>query len=150
MTKGRRKNALAFEPTDEQRREVLLLTGYRMKPEHIGLLLRHPLTGLPLGEHTIRQLFPHELAAGKAMVDAKVAESLYKKAIGNGPQAVTAATFWAKANMGWSERPESSDPAALPAGVLVVPTAVSPSSWVAEQQQKNAKKKPPQTVGLKK
>ena len=139
---ARRKNSLAFEPTDDQRREVLLLTGFRMTPAQIGLLIRHPVTGIPLGEEAVRRLFSHELAAGRAMVDAKVAESLYKKAVGNGAQAVTAAMFWARVHMKWREE-DATDAAALPAGVLIVPAAVAPSAWVATQQQKNAQRKPP-------
>jgi hypothetical protein len=137
------KRTLQFAPSDEQRREVMLLTGFRLKPDVIGLLIRHPMTGLPLGGEAVRRLFPHELLAGKAMVDAKVAESLYKKAIGNGNQAVTAAIFWMKANAGWAEKGEGAVDDRLPAGVLVVPAMVAPSEWIAEQTRKNAKRQAP-------
>jgi len=138
---GRR--TLKFEPTDDQRREVMLLTGFRMKADVIGLLIKHPLTGLPLGKEAVERIFAHELLAGKAMVDAKVAESIYKKAIGNGAQAVTAAIFWAKVHMNWNEKPDGAADDRLPAGVLVVPAMIAPATWIADQQRKNQQRKAP-------
>jgi len=145
-----RKGKFHFEPTDEQRQQVMLLTGFRMKPDVIGLLIKHPLTGLPLGEEAVRRIFAHELLAGKAMVDAKVAESIYKKATGNGQQAVTAAIFWAKTHMGWSEKGEGAADDRLPAGVLVVPALVAPQQWITEQQAKNQRRRAPTKPETKK
>lgn len=130
--------------TDEMRREVMLLTGFRMTPHQIGLLIRHPITKEPLGETAVRELFAHELAAGRAMIDAKVAESLYKKATGSGAQAVTAAIFWAKACMRWDDKTDTAD--APPAGVLVVPAMLAPDDWIADQQKRNATKAAPVTA----
>lgn len=132
------------------RQNVMLLTGFRMKPDVIGLLVKHPVTGLPLGEEAVRRLFPHELLAGKAMVDAKVAESIYKKAIGNSQQSVTAAIFWAKTNMGWSEKGDGAADDRLPAGVLVVPALVAPQKWIADQQVKNQRRRAPTKPQVKK
>ena len=45
-----------------------------------------------------------EFAVGKAKANAKVAKSLFQKATGTGPSAVTAAIFWAKTQMGWRKQ----------------------------------------------
>jgi hypothetical protein len=52
---------------------------------------------------TLVKYYGHEFEVGKAMANAKVAKSLFRKAIGKGPSAVTAAIFWAKTQMGWRD-----------------------------------------------
>src|SRR5579871_4648756 len=47
--------------------------------------------------------------AGAPKALCQVAQSLYKKAIGDGPQAVTAAIFIMKTRGGWKESKESPD-----------------------------------------
>lgn len=44
-----------------------------------------------------------ELETGQIIANARVAENLYRKAAGDGPQSVTAAMFWLKTRAGWSE-----------------------------------------------
>lgn len=52
---------------------------------------------------TLRKYYDEELATATAKANAKVAESLYKKALGDGPGAVTSAIFWMKTRAGWRE-----------------------------------------------
>jgi hypothetical protein len=56
---------------------------------------------------TLRKHYRHELDNGQAKATAKVAESLFRKATGEGPQSVTAAIFWLKTKGGWRETPQS-------------------------------------------
>ncbi len=44
-----------------------------------------------------------ELDDGHVKANAKVAENLYRKATGEGREAVTAAIFWLKTRAGWKE-----------------------------------------------
>jgi hypothetical protein len=44
-----------------------------------------------------------ELKAGHIKANARVAESLYRKALGDGREAVTAAIFWLKTRARWKE-----------------------------------------------
>ena len=44
-----------------------------------------------------------ELGHGRSKANLKVAENLYRKATGDGREAVTAAIFWMKARAGWRE-----------------------------------------------
>ena len=52
---------------------------------------------------TLRLHYPDELATGGTKANSKVAESLYRKAIGDRHQAVTAAIFWLKTRAHWKE-----------------------------------------------
>ena len=44
-----------------------------------------------------------ELRTGAAKANTRVAESLFRTAIGDGPQSVAAAIFWLKTRAGWKE-----------------------------------------------
>ena len=52
---------------------------------------------------TLRLHYPDELATGGTKANSKVAESLYRKAIGDGHQSVAAAIFWLKTRAHWKE-----------------------------------------------
>lgn len=59
---------------------------------------------------TMRERYGDDFANGIAMANLKVVESLYGKAIGrykamNGVPDTTAAIFWLKARMNWTDRP---------------------------------------------
>jgi hypothetical protein len=56
---------------------------------------------------TLRKHYRDELDTGHIKATAKVAESLYRKATGEGPQSVTAAIFWMKTRGGWRETPQA-------------------------------------------
>ena len=65
---------------------------------------------LGIDPKTLRKHYRDELDTGHIKANAKVAESLFRKALGNTPQAVTAAIFWLKCRAGWRERPEEGEP----------------------------------------
>ena len=52
---------------------------------------------------TLRKHYRHELDHGHTKANARVAENLYRKATGEGREAVTAAIFWLKTRAGWKE-----------------------------------------------
>jgi hypothetical protein len=52
---------------------------------------------------TLRKHYRHELDHGHSKANAKVAENLYRKATGEGREAVIAAIFWLKARAHWKE-----------------------------------------------
>jgi len=47
--------------------------------------------------------FANEIATGAIKANARVAESLYRKAVGEGRESVTAAIFWLKTRARWKE-----------------------------------------------
>ena len=78
------------------KRLVSIMAGVGVPEADIARVLGVDLT-------TLRQHHRSELETGQIIANAKVAESLFRKAIGDGPQSVTAAMFWLKTRAGWSE-----------------------------------------------
>lgn len=85
-----------FEATDAQRKNVKAMAGYGFAQQDIADTIGISLPSL-------KKHFKAELKTGAITANAAVAQSLYQKATGTGPQAVTAAIFWAKTRMGWKE-----------------------------------------------
>lgn len=86
----------SHRPDEMMRRQVEALAGYGVPETEIaGLLTIDP--------KTLRRHYRHELDHGHTRANAKVAENLYRKATGEGREAVTAAIFWLKARAGWRE-----------------------------------------------
>jgi hypothetical protein len=95
--KGKGGAGNPFVPTDGQRKQVEAMSAYGIPQADIARVLG-------ISVPTLTTYFRDEIDTGATKASAKVAESLFKKATGEGPQAVTAAIFWAKTRMGWSER----------------------------------------------
>jgi len=91
----------AFNPTDEQRMQVRIMCACGFPQEQICERVIDPRTGKKISDKTLRKAFRAELDAGTEAANAIVAQSLFKKATGNGPQSVTAAIFWLKSRAGW-------------------------------------------------
>lgn len=87
------------QPTDVTRGQVEALAGFGGSHEDIGLVIG-------IDDKTLRKWYRHELDAGKAKANAKMAQNIFQKALGTGPQAATLAIFWAKTQMGWKEQPQ--------------------------------------------
>jgi predicted transcriptional regulator len=85
-----------FEPSPQQRLLVQLMVASCFTQdkiaEHVGVDAK-----------TLRKHFRKELKNGKAYVLALVAQSIYKKALGDGDKALTAAFFVMKTQGGWRE-----------------------------------------------
>ena len=56
-----------------------------------------------ISKPTLERHYREELDRGEVEANAKVAESLYRKATSDGSQAVTAAIFWLKTRAQWKE-----------------------------------------------
>jgi hypothetical protein len=72
--------------------------------EDIAKMLTGP-NGRAIDAKTLRKHFRHELDNGAPKANANVVTSLYKRATGNGRDAVTAAKFWLSCCAGWKDRP---------------------------------------------
>jgi len=90
-----------FEPTVEQRKTVEAMTGYGMTVDDVCKVIINKRTGEPISRQTCYKYFRNELDTGHIKANSKVAESLYKQAVEN--QNTTAAIWWTKSRMGWSE-----------------------------------------------
>ena len=60
-------------------------------------------TAIGIDAKTLRKHYSQELDIGHIKANSAVAQSLFRKATGDGPQSVTAAIFWAKTRLGWKE-----------------------------------------------
>lgn len=58
---------------------------------------------LALDEADLKRDYAGELASGGIKANARVAESLFRKATGEGRESVTAAIFWLKTRARWKE-----------------------------------------------
>jgi hypothetical protein len=85
-----------FVPTDEERKQVEAMAGYGVPHEQIACIIREGIDADTLKKH-----FKKELSQGKAKASAKIGQTLFQKATTGD---TTAAIFWAKTQMGWSEK----------------------------------------------
>ena len=97
-------NKNKFTPTDEQRKTVRAMAGFGIPQDEIANVIINPTSARGIGLNTLKRHFRKELSTSATEVNAKVAESLYKRAMSGKDSA--AAIFWTKARMGWSDRVE--------------------------------------------
>lgn len=86
----------AHEPDVTTRRQVEALAGYGVPEADIAGVIG-------IDAKTLRKHYRHELDHGHVKANAKVAENLFRKATGDGREAVIAAIFWMKTRAGWKE-----------------------------------------------
>ena len=86
----------AHLPDPTSRRQVEALAGYGVpEPDIAGVI--------GIDAKTLRKRYRQELDYGHVKANAKVAENLYRKATGDGREAVIAAIFWLKTRAHWKE-----------------------------------------------
>lgn len=93
-----------FVPTAEQRMTVKIMYACGMPHPQICSMIVNPATQAPIDDKTLRKVFRAELDSGLEVANGLVAQSLFKKATGSGPQSVTACIFWLKARAGWKDK----------------------------------------------
>lgn len=81
-------------PTPEQRAVVKTMSGYGVPQDDIAVVL-------DIDPKTLRKFYRRELDLGVAQANARIGETLFKQAVGGN---TTAAIFWAKVRMGWTEK----------------------------------------------
>jgi transcriptional regulator with XRE-family HTH domain len=96
MTEKAKTGRPPYKPTDETRKQVEALVGYGITEEQICQMIG-------ISRPTLIKYYREEIDTGTAKANAKVAQSLYQKATGDGASAVTAAIFWLKTRAGWKE-----------------------------------------------
>ena len=76
--------------------KVEALAGYGLLPADIAQVLA-------IDEDALKAEYADELTGGHIKANARVAESLFRKATGEGRESVTAAIFWLKTRARWKE-----------------------------------------------
>lgn len=87
---------IPYEALPGHRSQVEAMAGYGVSEADIAKVL-------DIDPETLRQHYRRELEASQVRTNAKVAENLYRKATGDGREAVTAAIFWLKTRARWKE-----------------------------------------------
>ena len=86
----------AYKVTSKDQKIVESMSGFGFTEQNIADLLE-------IDRKTLRKYFRRELDTGHIKANSQVAQSLFRKALGDGPQAVTACIFWMKTRCGWKE-----------------------------------------------
>lgn len=103
MTRRRKPGPEGHLPTPKTRQQVETLAGLGIRRQDIA-------TVMCISENTLRRHYRTELVRGSVKANAKVSESLFKRATGNSNGAVTAQIFWMKCRAGWRDvNPDSLD-----------------------------------------
>ena len=77
-------------------RQVEAMAGYGVARDSIAMVLG-------IDRELLDRTYGEEFRTGAVKANARVAESLFRKATGDGPQSVAAAIFWLKTRVGWKE-----------------------------------------------
>jgi len=77
-------------------RQVEAMAGYGLPAKDIAIVLG-------IDAWVLERDYRKELKAGAIKANAKVAESLFRRATGDGREGVAAAIFWLKTRAGWRE-----------------------------------------------
>ena len=88
--------AAAYVPLASHRAQVEAVAGFGVPEAGIAQVLE-------IDPANLRSFYARELDSGELKANARVAESLYRKAIGDGREGVTAAIFWLKTRARWKE-----------------------------------------------
>ena len=86
----------AHTPEPAGRRQVEAMAAYGVPEADIARVLG-------IDPKTLRKHYRDELDTGSIKANSRIAESLYKKAMGDGAQSVTACIFWLKTRAQWKE-----------------------------------------------
>lgn len=100
---NRRGGRPAFAPTDRDRATVKSMSAFGIPEYEIAKVIG-------ITPPTLRKHFWQELEVGHIEANAKVAQSLFRKATGDGNQSVQAAIFWLKCRAGWRDRVAEDEP----------------------------------------
>ena len=84
------------QPEPAGRRQVEAMAAYGVPELDIARVIA-------INPKTLRKHYRQELDVGSVKANTRIAESLYRKALGDGAQSVTAAIFWLKTRAGWKE-----------------------------------------------
>lgn len=130
-----------FDPTEPDRVTARTAAAVGMRHDEISLMIINPATLAPINEETLRAHFEVELREGPLRANLAVGDSLYRKALGDGPGAITASIYWTKARMNWRETQHVE--VEVKAGVLVAPAGSLPEDWIQSAQAGNIGKAEP-------
>ena len=93
---GKPNGRPSYEPTDDDRKTVSLMCAVGIPHEGIALCIGDS----GIDDKTLRKHFPRELATSKIKANVRISGVIYNAALAGN---MTAASLWAKTQMGWKE-----------------------------------------------
>src|SRR5262249_43821588 len=111
---------MTHKPTEATRKQVDGMAG-------CGVPFKAIARGLGITQHTFEKHYRDELDNAHVRANTAVAQSLFRKAIGDGPQSVTAAIFWLKCRMRWAAAESEHQPGKKEEAAIAARAAASPS-----------------------
>ena len=116
--------------SDGDARQVEAMAGYGLPTEDIAQVLR-------IDVEELRRRYADELEDGRIKANSRVAENLYRRATGEGREAVTAAIFWLKTRARWKEinGVEISDPNGVLAPTISITVGRGSDSLLSESHR---------------
>lgn len=111
-----------FQPTDEQRKLVEQFAAFGIPVEEMTALILDK-AGKPIAEKTLRKYFQAELDTGRVKANAKIAMTLYSKALSGD---TTAMIFWLKTRARWKESPQAVELSGRDGGPIETSGPVTP------------------------
>lgn len=84
------------EPTEKDRNQVTLMAGIGLTQDQICKIIG-------VSDETLRKYYEKELDTATSMMNAQVAQNLFRIATSKGAGAVASAIFWMKTRGGWRE-----------------------------------------------
>ena len=84
------------EPTEKDRNQVTLMAGIGLTQDQICKIIG-------VSDETLRKYYEKELDTATSMMNAQVAQNLFRSATSKGAGAVASAIFWLKTRAGWRE-----------------------------------------------
>jgi hypothetical protein len=120
----KRHNGKLFQPTDDQRRQVLTMTGF-------GILQEEIANALEIDRKTLTKHFRRELDTGMTVANVRVAQALYQNAVQHNN--VAAQIWWTKTRMGWKDTSVIENTGERQSFVIYVPQPIdSTTEWLAQ------------------
>jgi len=116
-----------FQPTDEQRKLVEQFAAFGIPVEEMTALILDK-AGKPIAEKTLRKHFQAELDTGRVKANAKIAMTLYSKALSGD---TTAMIFWLKTRARWKESPQAVELSGRDGGPIETSGPVTPEEAAA-------------------
>ena len=111
------------QPDDKDRKTVETMASHGIPELDIAQVIG-------ISAPTLRKWYRYELDTGAIKANSMVAQSLYKKALGDGNGAVAACIFWLKVRAGWVEpRPEEAMPGRKELQQKAAATAGQGTEW---------------------
>jgi hypothetical protein len=85
-----------YEPAEKDRHQVTLMAGIGLTHDQICKIIG-------ISDETLRKYYAKELSTAASVMNAQVAQNLFRMATSKGSGAVASAIFWLKTRAGWRE-----------------------------------------------